>query len=182
MINQLLEDYERLRASEAARDLPRLEKAILLVTHSVFAAEGDVEAEVSQLNAWPGWLRRQSGIWRTPPEKAGAAQTAGLPLSGEWCNPDTESRHLRQDGKGGWLLYHYREFPTEADARRALKEAGGTGQVYACLRERSSVLAENQDDNLAYCIYWGGEDGNIRRLFARFAGFKPGAQEEEHRS
>lgn len=176
MIDLLLEDYQRLKVADDAKDLPPLEKAVLLVTRTTLAAEEDVEVVVSGLNAWTGWLRRQSSIERTSPERNGVGQTAGLPLSGEWNGPDAQSKHLRQNGEGGWLLYHYREFTDKAEAERARAEADGKGEVHACLKERTAVLAQDQPGNLAYDIYWGGNDGNIRRLFARFAGFEPEEQ------
>ena len=179
MIDQLLEDYNQLRDAEDVKDMPRLEKAVLLVTRATFAAEADVEAEVSKLSTWTGWLRRQSGVGRTSPENGGVPQSAGLLLSAEWCAPNAESKHLRQDGKGGWLLYHYREFATEADARVALRESGGEGQLHICLRERAAVLGEGTDSDLAYDIYWGGKGSNTRRLCSRFAGFAQHAQEGE---
>lgn len=183
MINLLLEDYQRLGAADDASDLPRLEKAVLLVTRTALAAGEEVESLVLGSNAWTGWLRRQSSVERTSLERnGGTKKAAGLALSGEWSGPDAQSKHLRQDGRGGWLVYHYREFESEADAERARAQADGTGEVNACLRERVAVLAEDQPGNLAYFIYWGGKDGDIRRLFARFAGFEQCEQDEEQRS
>ena len=176
MIDRLLEDYKQLQKQ---MELPPLEAVSVLVERQVLASD-NVEAAVSILVKTQGWLRRQSQVYRTPNESA--ESVAGLPLSGEWLVAESQSKHLRQDGKGGWLLYHYRQFKTPDESENAKKE-GGNGVVHDCLAEKITLLAADSGSKLAYRVYWGGEDGNIRRLFGRFAGFEPDARQKgEQRS
>ena len=177
MIEGLLDNYEELREQ---LELPPLDRAYVLVERQALTPDY-IEEKVAGLEAAEGaqgWLRRQSQVYRSLPSEKTAAPNAGLPLSGEWRLSDTESKHLRQDGKGGWLLYRYRQFDTLAEAENANKECGGKGQVHACLQERTTLLAADGGSNLAYHIYWGGEGANIRRLFARFSGFEAAAQQK----
>jgi hypothetical protein len=171
MIAQLLEGYAELRSQG---ELPELEPRSVLVEREPLT-EADIAAVVVSLEASEGWLRRQSAVYRTSPGRKGQPLAVGLPLAGEWKLSATESKHLRPNGRGGWVIYHYREFMTLHEAENARK-AGDMGQVHACLRERTSLLAED-GGKLAYYVYWGGDGAKIRRLFACFAGFEIAAGE-----
>lgn len=181
MIKELLAGYEELR-EQGQLALPALKRVFVLVEHQALTA-ANVETEVPKLEAAQGWLRRQSHAYRTKPGQTTEAQDAGMPLSGEWVLSDTESKHLRQDGKGGWLLYRYRQFEALDEVQEAKKQGGGRGEIHDCLAEKTALLASDRGGNLAYHVYWGGEGANIRRLFARFSGFEPAPQQEgEQRS
>jgi hypothetical protein len=174
MIEELHKDYQGLQAQLG---LPPLERMYVLVERQTLTI-ADVEAEVARLETSQGWLRRQSNVRRTPSGQKAAAQDYGLPLSGEWRLSENESKHLRQDGKGGWLLYRYRQFASQDEAEQARRKGGDVGTVHVCLAEKTVLLSADEGGKLAYHVYWGGDGANIRRLFARFLGFEPDAQQQ----
>lgn len=205
MIGQLLEHYDNLKGEKGMAALPCLKPVALVVQRTFIADHEDINKQIHALEiGCDGWLRRQSALYRTPRKKGESRDDEGLPLGGEWLVSDgksleAESQHLRQDGDGGWTLYTYREFANVTAAEQE-KAKNGQGKVYDCLREEVELLDAREPKEkmergkLVYYVYWGGEEGSvterstqaeatdenhkgkIRRLFARFAGFRDGAQ------
>jgi hypothetical protein len=140
-----------------------------MVERNKLTGADEVEKEIAKLQQSHGWLRRQSDVFRTRPGEDYSTRAAGLPLSGEWLVEGRHSKHLRQDGGGGWVLYRYCEFTTVEEANSAGRP---DAQIHSCLCEDTTLLAADGGGKLAYRVYWGGDDGKIKRLFARFAGFK----------
>jgi hypothetical protein len=172
VINQLSRDYARLISQDGLEGLPQLQQRFVLVERSELTEAEEVEKEVAKLQQSHGWLRRQSDVYRTPPGEDYSTPAAGLPLRGEWLVKGGDSTHLRQDGGGGWVLYRYREFEMEENAKREGEKSAPGSQIHSCLCEDTVLLAADGGGKLAYRVYWGGDGGKIKRLFARFAGFK----------
>ena len=177
MIDGVHSAYQRLQdklkdGGKSQFKLKGLERVAVAVTAQPIERD-ELDQEFRELVQHSGWVRLQSATYRT-----GDGQEFGLndgrPLLGEWVLSKTASAHLRQNSVGGWTLFRYQEHASLNDAENAL---AGDGTARDCLRERTSVIAADppanaaNPDYLAYDVYWGLENGAMRRLFARFVGF-----------
>jgi hypothetical protein len=173
MIDEIHRAYRALKTERPIITVPELEPISVVVRRETIQANALPEI-LGRYAERQGWVRLQSALYRTS-ARAAATPPDGLPLAAGLCLSDSESAHLRQDDKGGWTLYRYRDFSTLAEAESAC--AVGSN-AWHCLRQRTTVLTGDipagaaGSDELGYYVYWGADGAHIRRLFTRFDGFR----------
>lgn len=170
-IDELLTAYEHLRIDHG---LPLMRSEQVEITPIPVQADpldstagaDRLAGIISAFGPSEGWLCYQSAVLVFPPGGLPGPDSArGLLLSGELANADREGLHIRQDGRGGWIV------------TRFTPGQGGHYLVDDC----SFVTHEPRPgDNkplrsLCYRRYWTTDEHHcIRQAAACFIGFDGG--------
>jgi hypothetical protein len=170
-LRRLLEDYRALAVK--GWEKPALQLRLVDIKPDPLVADAAayelVKSAISGTNSGKGWARLRSAVYPTGTDDRAFPDFAenGPPLHAEWIESDSVSVHLRPAPGGGLVKRTYAERSPGSGP-----EAGGI----PALREIVSVLRHGHDDRvLDYHVFWGApadDPSALRRLFARFAGFR----------
>jgi hypothetical protein len=170
----ILPTYERfreLRARHGDSKLPKMRRESVLI-HPVSiqadpmspeAGAAKLDRQVADFAPDSGWLCFQSEVLRIHDgQLPGPDEDRGLPLSGELVNGAGESLHLRQNGRGGWIV------------TRFTPEQGKEYLVDDCslIAHESNPERRRDPGQLCYRRYWCLDPHHgVRQAAARFIGF-----------
>lgn len=177
---QLLDDYQSLQREcgqqgPASSD-PALRLVHLQIGEPILLTADCIEAAIAPYCArWIGWVRYQSAVRRCPIVSV-PTPADGLPLIGEWVNPDHpgQSVHLRYQ-RDDWHLVAITEH-AEALCDTVLVLCQTGDDVSPLARITDLKPDERAIERLAYAVYWRGRHNDpaaLHRSLARFCGFLP---------
>lgn len=164
-----------MRSEDICNKLPAflegaLKPCCLVVKSTTFpAADGQqtLKQAIHDFKPVQGWLCIQSNVLFFHESKK-FVLPEGVLLNGEAVNENGESLHIREDGKGGWLLTSFREVDPEEEE-----------ECCRCMVEDFAFLgtshAKDPKDypQITYRRYWNyDEDFGCRQFSARFTGFQ----------
>lgn len=168
-LEELRDAYRRFREDQDG--LPEMDLARVLITPTPVPADPfdpqpgskHLAEEIAHFAPDAGWLCYQSKVVEVKDGNlAGNQDGLGLILSGELTNAAGESLHIRQDGRGGWLVSRF---------------TPDQGDCYLADIQRLIVHAPHQDQPrraryLRYRRYWKQDEHHgVRQHAACFIGF-----------
>jgi hypothetical protein len=105
----LLENYQAVRAAMPQAKLPTLETATysLKLESKTLDSLAEVYAEMDHLAPVAGWIGYQSGNQHFNKQPLAIKTDYGVLLNAEMTNGHGASLHVRNNGRGGWIVTHY---------------------------------------------------------------------------
>lgn len=127
-MEQLLSDYQRLRAELGERALPPMETGQVAVEPETFTDPAALEARIAALAPTAGWYLAQSRQAVFRDGWPGEDSSRGFLLAAEGVLDDG-ALLVHQDGAGGWRLLRYRHQDGEGLTDEITLRAHGGGTL-----------------------------------------------------